>query len=73
MADTPKTMSVPAAGKFYLGLGRNASYAAAHRGDIPTLMINKLMRVPVVQMEKKLAGDPVHSWSQDAARVGNPV
>jgi hypothetical protein len=51
--DTPLTMSVPAAGK---KLSRNASYRAAERGDIPTLRIGKLLRVPVVRMERKLEG-----------------
>jgi hypothetical protein len=66
--DTPKTMSVPDAGKKYLGLSRNGSYEAAYRGEIPTLKINKLLRVPVVQLEKKLAGEPVTAWAQDALR-----
>jgi hypothetical protein len=65
--NTPKTMSVPAAGKHYLGLGRNASYEAAHRGDIPTIKVNKLLRVPVIQMEKRLAGEVVEAWSHGAA------
>jgi Helix-turn-helix domain len=29
-----------------LGLSRNASYEAAKRGDIPTIRIGKLIRVP---------------------------
>jgi hypothetical protein len=29
-----------------LGLNRNASYAAAKRGDIPTIKIGKLFKVP---------------------------
>jgi hypothetical protein len=33
------TMPVPEAGKKYFGLGRNASYAAAARGEIPTIKI----------------------------------
>jgi hypothetical protein len=32
-----KTMSVPEAGRTYFDLGRNASYEAARRGDIPTI------------------------------------
>jgi excisionase family DNA binding protein len=36
---------VPEAGA-KLGLNRNASYAAAKRGDIPTIRIGKLLRVP---------------------------
>ena len=52
----PYTISVPEAGKRYLGIGKNASYRAAERGDIPVIKVGKLLRVPVVQMERKLAG-----------------
>jgi hypothetical protein len=50
----PRTMSVPQAGRIYYDLGRNASYEAAKRGDIPTIRIGRLLRVPVVAMERKL-------------------
>ena len=52
----PKTLSVPQAGKLYFDLGKNASYRAADRGDIPTIRIGRKRRVPVVQLEKKLEG-----------------
>jgi hypothetical protein len=52
--DQPKTLTVPEAGRVYFDLGRNASYEAARRGDIPTIRIGRLLRVPVVQMERKL-------------------
>ena len=52
--DAPKTISVPEAGRLYFGLGRNASYAAATRGDIPTICIGRLKRVPVRAMEARL-------------------
>jgi excisionase family DNA binding protein len=48
-----KVITVPEAGA-QLGLGRNASYAAAKRGDIPTIRIGKLLRVPVRALEQKL-------------------
>jgi hypothetical protein len=55
MTDMPKTISVPEAGKLYFGLSRNASYAAAERGEIPTIKIGrKLLRVPVRAMEAML-------------------
>jgi hypothetical protein len=49
-----KTLTVPQAGRDYFDLGRNASYEAARRGDIPTIRIGRLLRVPVVAMERKL-------------------
>ena len=51
----PKTMSVPEAGKLYYGLSRNGSYQAAARGDIPTIRVGHLLRVPVAAMEKLVA------------------
>lgn len=48
------TMSVPEAGQKYFGLCRNSSYAAAERGDIPTIKIGRLLRVPVRALEQML-------------------
>jgi hypothetical protein len=53
--ETPKTLSVPAAGKRYFSLGKNASYEAAKRGDFPTIEIGSRKRVPVVALERMLA------------------
>ena len=50
----PKTLTVPEAGRRYFDLSRNASYEAARRGDIPTIKIGRLLRVPVMAMERKL-------------------
>jgi hypothetical protein len=44
---------VPEAGAI-LGLSRNASYEAAKRGDLPTIKIGKLLRVPVRAIERML-------------------
>ena len=41
------TISVPEAGRKYFNLSRNNAYAAAERGDIPTVRIGRLLRVPV--------------------------
>ena len=49
-----KTMSVPDAGRIYLGLGRNASYAAADRGDMPTIRVGGRRRVVIAAMERRL-------------------
>jgi helix-turn-helix protein len=58
--ETTPTMSVPTAGRKYFGLSRNAAYAAAERGEIPTIKIGRLLRVPVRALEKMLdrAGEP---------------
>jgi hypothetical protein len=44
---------VPEAGAM-IGLGRNAAYAAAARGDIPTLRFGKLLKVPKAKWDKML-------------------
>jgi hypothetical protein len=51
---TPQTLSVPQAGKRYFGLSRNASYAAAQRGQLPIIRIGRLLRVPVRAIERML-------------------
>lgn len=53
-AETPKTIDVPSAGRLYYGLSRGGSYAAARRGEIPTIKIGRLLRVPVAAMEKMI-------------------
>ena len=50
----PKTLPVPEAGRRYFDLGRNASYAAAKRGDIPTIRMGRLLRVPIIALERRL-------------------
>jgi hypothetical protein len=54
-----KTLSVPEAGKRYFDLSRGASYAAAANGQMPTIRIGRLLRVPVTAVERMLerAGD----------------
>jgi excisionase family DNA binding protein len=54
MDSRSKTITVPEAGAEYFGLSRNAAYAAAHRGDIPTIKIGKLLRVPVRALEQMI-------------------
>ena len=53
MNTNAKTLSVPEAGRDYYGLSRNAAYAAAKRGEIPTIRIGKLLRVPVRALEQQ--------------------
>jgi hypothetical protein len=52
--NTKLTITVPEAGKRLAGLSRNGSYAAAARGEIPTIKIGRLLRVPVLALEKML-------------------
>jgi excisionase family DNA binding protein len=51
--DAPKTMSVPEAGR-KLGLGRNGSYAAVERGEIPVLRFGSRFRVPRAAFDRML-------------------
>jgi hypothetical protein len=52
--DQQKTMSVPAAGRKYFGLGRCASYEAARRGEIPTIRIGGRIFAVVTAIERML-------------------
>jgi Helix-turn-helix domain len=54
--NAPLTLSVPEAGRRYFNLSRNAAYAAAERGEIPTVKIGRLLRVPVRALERMLDG-----------------
>ena len=48
------TLSVPEAGR-QLGLGRDAAYEAARRGQLPALRFGRHWRVPVAALERMLA------------------
>jgi excisionase family DNA binding protein len=50
------TMSVPQAGRL-LGLGRNAAYDAARRGEIPVLRFGRKLRVSRAAFERLLVGE----------------
>lgn len=56
------TITVPEAGAL-LGLKRAASYAAAHRGEIPTIRIGRRLVVPTAKLLTMLG---VNSASGDA-------
>jgi hypothetical protein len=62
--DERKTLTVPEAGRVYFDLGRNSSYEAARRGDIPTIRIGRLLRVPVVALEQMLTTASSRNGSQ---------
>ena len=53
-SDKPQTMTVPEAGAHYFGLSRNGAYQAAARGEIPTIRVGQLLKVPIVLMERML-------------------
>lgn len=48
------TTTVELAGRLCYGLCRNSAYAAAARGDIPTIRIGKLLKVPTSALRAKL-------------------
>jgi hypothetical protein len=54
MSDQQQTLSVPEAGRIYFGLPAQSAYAAARRGDIPTIRIGRLLRVPIRAIEAML-------------------
>ena len=54
MNEESLTLSVPQAGKRYFNLSRASAYAAAERGEIPTIRIGRLLRVPVRSLERML-------------------
>ena len=53
--DESLVYDVPQAGAM-LGLNKNAAYAAAKRGDIPTIKIGKLLKVPKAAFHAILDG-----------------
>jgi hypothetical protein len=64
----PKTISVPEAGARYYELSRNGSYDAAKRGEIPTIKVGRLLRVPVAAMERKLEQETPRTIDLDRER-----
>ena len=50
------TCSLPEAGSA-LGVGRNPAYEAAKRGEIPTVQIGRLKRVPTSWLRRVLGLD----------------
>lgn len=51
-----KTYKIEEAAKL-LGLGRNQTYEAARRGDIPCLKIGKRLLVPKAALDRLLGGE----------------
>jgi len=50
------TVSVPEAGRI-IGLSRTGSYAAARRGDLPTVRVGRKLVVPVYRLLAMLDGE----------------
>jgi excisionase family DNA binding protein len=45
----PPTISIDQAARL-CGIGRNAAYRAAHRGEIPSLRLGRRLRVPTARL-----------------------
>lgn len=60
------TCSVPEAGRM-LGIGRNAAYAAAARGEIPTLRLGHAIRVPLARLHALVGLPPEASVTGPAS------
>ena len=53
------TANVPDVGRVVYGLSRNGSYAAAARGEIPTIKVGRLWKVPTAPLRRQLGLDEV--------------
>jgi excisionase family DNA binding protein len=49
LQDLPPTISVEEAGEL-CGIGRNAAYRAAHRGELPVFRMGRQLRVPTARL-----------------------
>ena len=68
--ERPLTLSVPEAGRLYFGLSRNGSYSAARRGEIPTVQVGRLLRVPTRGLESVLNAACVNQAEKGASELG---
>ena len=48
------TASVPDVGRICFELSRNGAYAAAARGEIPTIKVGRLLKVPTSALRRQL-------------------
>jgi hypothetical protein len=48
------TADVPEVGRICFSLSRNGSYAAAGRGEIPTIKVGRLLKVPTAALRRQL-------------------
>jgi len=64
--ERPKAwVSVPEGGQILAGLSRSASYAAAARGQLPTLRVGRRLVVPLAKLHRLLGIEPVPAPSSD--------
>lgn len=56
--DVEVTMSVPAAGRRFFGIGKNAAYRAARSGDLPCVKIGGRLfaSIPAIELMLRDAG-----------------
>lgn len=55
-AETQPTVTIVDAGR-YLGIGRSGAYAAAARGELPTIKLGRRLLVPTAALRRLLALD----------------
>lgn len=60
LAELPPTLSVEQAAEL-VGVGRNAAYRAAHRGDIPSFRVGRKLRIPTAGLLRLLDLDQPRS------------
>ena len=60
LSTLPATLTVPQAGQI-LGIGRDAAYAAASRGELPTLRLGRRLVVPTGRLMAMLLAPEPHS------------
>jgi excisionase family DNA binding protein len=63
------TISVTEAARL-LGVGRTCAYEAAARGQIPTVRIGRMLRVPKAALKRMLALDGKDSGADRSAEAG---
>ncbi|MCI0998936.1 DNA-binding protein [Ochrobactrum sp. C6C9] len=51
---TKPTITIIEAGELFFGLSKDASYRAARAGDIPTIPVGGVKRVPVMRIAEML-------------------
>jgi excisionase family DNA binding protein len=66
------TITVPEAAE-RLGIHRDSAYAAAAKGQIPTIRIGKRLLVPIAAFERMLGIDPGKAAARKPRKHVNPI